>query len=178
MKEKLYSISHVQQMINISPAELQKLIRKNAKLLHLVREDSGSGKKEVFLDEDSLQKLIFIRQLENGTKLSDMAICEMIRTPEIGRMKATASNEEEFYARLMATIEAVSAEAGQLKSRLQGLMIKYDHVIKQLNVSQARNITLEKEIGILRNREAALMGHLRQSAENFDEDDLAECQVN
>lgn len=49
-------------------------------------------------------------------------------------------------------------------------MIKHEHLVKMLNVSQAKNITLEKEIGILRNRQAALMGQLRQNAENSDED--------
>ena len=53
MKEKRYSISHVQQMINISPAELQKMLKKNARVLHLFKEEKENGKKEVFLDEES-----------------------------------------------------------------------------------------------------------------------------
>lgn len=178
MKEKRYSISHVQQMIDISPAELQKLIKKNATALNVSREDLGNGKKEICLDEESLQRLIFIKQLEKGGQLSDLAVCEMIKVPQISKKKAGVSKEEEFYSRLLNSIEAVSTEADQLKSQLHGLMIKYDHVIKQLNVAQARNITFEKEIGTLRNREAALMGHLRQSAENFGEDELDNQLVN
>lgn len=172
MKEKRYSISHVQQMINISPAELQKMLKKNARVLHLFKEEKENGKKEVFLDEESLQKLIFIKQLENGARLSESEVCEVIRVPEVESLEACASTERQTCDRLMRTLESVSEEAEELKRKLHGLMIKHDHLIKQLNVSQAKNITLEKEIGTLRNREAALMGQLRQNAENFHEEEL------
>ena len=170
MKEKRYTIANVQQMINISPAELQKIIRKNANALTLFREDIGNGKKEVCIDEESLQKLIFIRQLGNGAKLSEQEVCGMIRVPELASMQTCASTEKETVARLLKTLEKVSVEAVELKSQLDGLLIKHDHLIKMLNVSQAKNITLEKEIGILRNRQAALMGQLRQNAENTEEE--------
>ncbi len=172
MKEKRYSISHVQQMINISPAELQKMLKKNARVLHLFKEEKENGKKEVFLDEESLQKLIFIKQLENGARLSESEVCEVIRVPEVESLEACASTERQTCDRLMRTLESVSEEAEELKSKLHGLMIKHDHLIKELNISQAKNITLEKEIGTLRNREAALMGQLRQNAENFHEEEL------
>ena len=148
MKEKRYSISHVQQMIDISPAELQKLIKKNSTVLNLSREDLGNGKKEFYLDEESLQRLLFIKQLEKkGSRLSDLAVCEMIKVPQPGTKKAVASNEETFYRRLLVSIEAASTEAAQLKTTLQGLMLKYDHVIKQLNIAQAKNITFENFFG-------------------------------
>ena len=177
MKEKRYSIASVQQMINISPAELQMMIRKNAAVLTVFKEDLGNGKKEICIDEESLQRLIFIRQLGSGSKLSDKEVCGVIRVPELNSLKTCANTEKETITRLLKTIENVSSEALQLKARLDGLLIKHDHLIKMLNVSQAKNITLEKEIGILRNRQAALMGQLRQNAENFD-DELEVRQVN
>lgn len=170
MKEKRYSIANVQQMINVSPDELQKIIRKNANALTLFREDLGNGKKEVCIDEDSLQKLIFFRQLESGARLSGKEACGVIRVPDLNSLKTCAGTEKETVARLLKTLEKVSAEAVQLKSQLDGLLIKHDHLIKMLNVSQAKNITLEKEIGILRNRQAALMGQIRQNAENTEEE--------
>ncbi len=170
MKEKRYSISNVQQMINISPAELQKMLRRNANLLTVFKEDLGNGKPEICIDEESLQKLIFIRQLGSGSKLTGKEACEMIRVPELNSLKTCASSEKEVVARLQKILESVSAEASDLKNQLDGLLIKHEHLVKMLNVSQAKNITLEKEIGILRNRQAALMGQLRQNAENSDED--------
>ena len=143
MKEKRYSISHVQQMINISPAELQKMLKKNARVLHLFKEEKENGKKEVFLDEESLQKLIFIKQLETGAQLNGSEVCEMIRVPEVESLKTCASTERQTCDRLMHS-ESVSGEAEELKRKLHGLMIKHDHLIKQLNVSQARNITRKK----------------------------------
>ena len=93
MKEKLYSINHVQEMIDISPADLQKMLKKNAKVLHLIREDRGNGRKEVFIDEESLQKLIFIRQLENGAPVTDSAVCEMIKVPELNSLKTSSKKK-------------------------------------------------------------------------------------
>jgi len=169
MKEKLYSINHVQEMIDISPAELQKMLKKNARVLHLVREDRGNGKKEVFIDEESLQKLIFIRQLENGAPVTDNAVCEIIKVPELNSLKTCSKTQKALFERLTSTLDALFSETNFLKAQLQGLTVKHDHLIKQLNVVQAKNIVLEREVGILRNREAALMGQLRQNAENDDE---------
>ncbi|NCB38841.1 MAG: hypothetical protein EOM80_08735 [Erysipelotrichia bacterium] len=177
MKEKRYPIEHVQKMIDISPAELQKMIRKNARVLHLHKEDIGDGKKEVYLDEESFHRLLFIKQLERGGGINGMAACELIKTPR-PRYAEPEDQTKKFYTKLISSLEAVSAETTLLKTQLQNLMIKYDHVIKQLNISQAKNICLEKEIGTLRNREAALMGHLRQSAENRADEELDENLVN
>lgn len=177
MKEKKYSIDHIQNIIDISPAELQKLIKKNSRHLNLIKEERENGKKETFLDEESLQRLLFITQLEKGGDFSRQAACAQIRTPEItGAVEVNA--QDVLYNRMNMTLSAVTAEAGLLQNQLTSLMIKYDHLIKELNLAKAKNIIQEKEISTLRNREAALMGHLRQNAENCDQDDLESLLVN
>jgi hypothetical protein len=166
MKDKRYSIDQIQKIIDISPAEIQKLIRQNSSYLNVAREDGGNGKKEVFLDEVSFRRLLFISQLEKGGALSSVAACELIKTPELDDV---ADLPENACNRLLAAFEAVTAETETLQLQLRALMLKYDHLIKELNISQAKNITLEKELSTLRNRELALMSHLRQSAENDEE---------
>ncbi len=174
MKEKKYSIDQIQKIIDISPGEIQKLIRKNSQHLNVAREDRGSGKKEVYLDELSFHRLLFISQLEKGVSLNADAACELIKIPSL---ETGEGKEANTYTRLLTSFEAVSSEAETLQVQLRALMIKYDHLIKELNISQAKNMTLEKELGTLRNRELALMSHLRQSAEN-DEADLDDQLVN
>ena len=169
MKEKKYSIDQIQKIIDISPAEIQKLIRKTSQYLNVAREDGDSGKKEVFLDELSFRRLLFISQLEKGSALNADAVCELIKTPSFENESASGKPVE-AYSRLFSAFESVSAEAETLQVQLRALMIKYDHLIKELNISQAKNMTLEKELSTLRNRELALMSHLRQSAENEEED--------
>ncbi|PKL42147.1 MAG: hypothetical protein CVV41_15325 [Candidatus Riflebacteria bacterium HGW-Riflebacteria-1] len=169
MKDKKYSIDQIQKIIDISPAEIQKLIRKNSQYLNVAREVSGSGKKEVFLDELSFRRLLFISQLEKGGTLNSNAVCELIKTPDLETGVAEAKPVAE-YSRLFSAFESMSAEAETLQVQLHALMIKYDHLIKELNITQAKNMSLEKELGTLRNRELALMSHLRQSAENEEED--------
>jgi hypothetical protein len=173
MKEKRYSIDQIQKIIDISPSEIQKLIRQNSHYLNVDREDRGNGKKEVFLDEVSFRRLLFISQLEKGGSLSSIAACELIRTPELKDVDQPANACE----RLLTAFDAVSAEAETLQVQLRALMVKYDHLVKELNISQAKNMTIEKELSTLRNRELALMSHLRQSAEN-DEEDLDDQLVN
>ncbi|NLF98034.1 MAG: hypothetical protein GX569_14980 [Candidatus Riflebacteria bacterium] len=173
MKEKRYSIDQIQKIIDISPSEIQKLIRQNSHYLNVDREDRGNGKKEVFLDEVSFRRLLFISQLEKGGTLSSFAACELIKTPEL----KDVDQPENACERLLTAFDAVSAEAETLQVQLRALMLKYDHLVKELNISQAKNMTLEKELSTLRNRELALMSHLRQSAEN-DEEDLDDQLVN
>jgi len=167
MKDKRYSIDQIQKIIDISPSEIQKLIRQNSHYLNVARDERGNGNNEVFLDEVSFRRLLFISQLEKGGTLSSVAACELIRTPELDN---AADQPENACERLLTAFEAVSAEAETLQVQLRALMLKYDHLIKELNISQAKNITLEKELSTLRNRELALMSHLRQSAENEEED--------
>lgn len=172
MKEKKYSIDHIQTIIDISPTELRKLLKKNSRHLNLIKEEKENGKCEIFLDEESLQRLLFIKQLERGGEFSQNAACELIKTPDIQASTTEEAKEVTIYNRLNLTLNAVTAEAGLLQKQVQSLMIKYDHLIKELNLAKAKNILMQKEISTLRNREAALMGHLRQSAENLDQEDL------
>lgn len=174
MKERKYSIDQIQKLIDISPAEIQKLIKKNSQYLKVEREDGADGKKEVFLDELSFRRLLFISQLEKGGSLTSIAACELIKTPLLNEPTQNSSSACE---RLMNAFDAVSGEVETLQLQLRALMLKYDHLIKELNLAQAKNITLKKELSTLRNRELALMSHLRQNAEN-DEEDVDDQLVN
>lgn len=174
MKEKRYSIDQIQKIIDISPSEIQKLIRQNSNYLNVAREDHGNGKKEVFLDEVSFRRLLFISQLEKGGALNSVAACAIIKTPELDEV----TEPEDACRKLFTAFAAVSSEAETLQLQLRALVVKYDHLIKELNISQAKNITLEKELSTLRNRELALMSHLRQSAEENAGEDLDDQLVN
>lgn len=171
MKEKRYSIETVQTIIDIAPNELQKLIKKNSRYLNIIREETAEGRKEIFFDEESLKRLMFLKQLELGGDVSRGAVVEMVKTPRMAADKHKKAQEDPL-ARVCKSLEAVSVEATCLQKQMHELIVKHDHVLKELNLVRAKNILLEKEIGILRNREAALMGQLRQNAENYDEDDL------
>ncbi len=173
MSEKKYSIEHVQTIVDLGPSELQKLIKKNSRHLNIIRENNKDGKKEMFLDEKSLQKLLFIARLSRSDNKPnvDSALAQL-KEPAL-RLKGVSDDvEEDFVTKMNRVFDAVTNEAGSLQQNLDQLLIKYDHLIKELNLARAKNIILEKEISTLRNREAHLMGQLRQDAENLDEDDL------
>lgn len=173
MKEKRYSISQIQQIIDISPNDLQKLIRKNSARLQVKTLHLPDGSQESFLDEESFKKLIFIKQLETGIKLSVDEVCELMKEKKIMAAEETLDDNlaNAEYARFDRCIESVEEEVKLLRTRLTRMVIKYDHCIKELNFSRSRNIGLENELKKYKNREAALMGELRKSAEeNLDEE--------
>lgn len=171
MKEKRYSISQIQKIIDISPNDLQKLIRKNSSRLQMMTCDMPDGRKEKFLDEESFKKLIFIKQLETGIKLSVEEVCELIREKEFvdDNDSERAGSKEDHYASFDRCIDSVEEEVKRLRTQLTRMVIKYDHCIKELNLSRAKIISMENEIEKFKNRQAALMGELRKSAqENAD----------
>lgn len=179
MKDKVYSIAQIQKIIDISPNELKKLIRKNSSKIKISTRDLPDGSKETFLDEESFKKLVFIKQLENGLTLSVDEVCEMIHEKDLLHENDELIEEMVSpYDCFDRSLEAVEKEVTLLRSQLTRMVIKYDHCLKELNLSRSRNISFENEMSKLRNREAALMGQMRKDSSAFDYEEICETDLN
>ncbi len=179
MKEKRYSITEIQQIIDISPNDLQKLIRKNSSRIKLKTCDLPDGSKETFLDEDSFKKLLFIKQLEMGTKLSVDEVCAMIREKKIKQEDEEDKSEKiSEISGLDLSLQSLEDQVDFLRRQLNHLIIRHDHCIKELNLSRSKGVVLENELKRMKNREAALMGQLRKFAAEHSEDEICVNEVN
>lgn len=178
MKEKRYSISQIQKIIDVSPNDLQKLIRKNSARLRVQTRALPDGSKEIFLDEESFKKLVFIKQLETGIKLSIDEVCELIREKKLGDDQESLSGKTDEISTFDSSLQAVENEVYQLRTQLTRMMVRYDHCLKELNLSRSKAIALEGEMNKLKNREAALMGQLRKFSADFYEEDLCRNELN
>ncbi len=178
MKEKRYSISQIQKIIDVSPNDLQKLIRKNSARLRVQTRAMPDGSKEIFLDEESFKKLVFIKQLETGIKLSIDEVCELIREKKLGDDQESLSGKTDEISTFDSSLQAVENEVYQLRTQLTRMMVRYDHCLKELNLSRSKAIALEGEMNKLKNREAALMGQLRKFSADFYEEDLCRNELN
>lgn len=178
MKEKRYSISQIQKIIDVSPNDLQKLIRKNSARLRVQTRALPDGSKEIFLDEESFKKLVFIKQLETGIKLSIDEVCELIREKKLGDDRESLPEKTDEISTFDSSLQAVENEVYQLRTQLTRMMVRYDHCLKELNLSRSKAMSLEGEMNKLKNREAALMGQLRKFSADFYEEDLCRNELN
>ena len=170
MKEKRYSISQIQQIIDISPNDLKKLIRKNSGRINLQTCEMPDGSKETYLDEESFKKLLFFKHLESGVKLSVDEVCELINEKKLKEDDEEVL-ESQLESRFDQCLRSVEEEVEQLRSQMTRMLIKYDHCLKELNISRSKNIVLENEMKKLKTREAGLMGQIRKfAAEHFEEE--------
>ncbi len=174
MEKKTYTISQIQKIMDENPVELQKLIRKNKKYLNIQVVIGKNGEKENLVDEESLKKLLFLRQLETGRNLTLDEAFEQMRLPELlPRVQKT-----NYYQKLNESIENMHHEVLELGAKLKTLTIKYCHAVNELGKNRAVNQSLKNEISILRNREAALMGQLQKNAEDQEEISVSRNLVN
>jgi hypothetical protein len=174
MEKKTYSISQIQKIMDENPVELQKLIRKNKKYLNIQVIEGKNGEKENLVDEESLKKLLFLRQLETGRNLTLDEAFEQMRLPDL----LPKPEETNYYQKLIASIESMHKEVLSLGAKLKTLTVKYSYAVNELGKNRAINQSLKNEISILRNREAALMGQLQKNAENQEETIVSRNLVN
>ncbi|GAB4276629.1 MAG: hypothetical protein Kow0029_18770 [Candidatus Rifleibacteriota bacterium] len=178
MKEKRYSIAQIQKIVGISPNELNKLLKCNAKRLKLTVIRNSDGSKETFLDEESFRKLLFIKQLEKGLHFSIDEICELVKEKIPGQEDEKEQAAKDPYGFFDRSLDAFESEVKLLRTQLTRLMIKYDHCLKELNISRSRNQCLENELRNLRNREAALMVQIRKDSTEFPPEEICEMELN
>jgi peptidoglycan hydrolase CwlO-like protein len=138
------------------------------------------GRKELYLDEDSFKKLLFLKQLETGKSLTINEACELIkeREPWEEDEEEIESFEPDPYSGFDRSLQAVEEEVMQLRTQLTRMVIKYDHCIKELNNSRSKNIQLENEMKKLRTREAALMGQIRKDSAEFFPEEIFDKDLN
>lgn len=173
MKQKKYPISTLPEIIKISASDLRKLLKKNSHCLKVSKDKAGS-----YLDEESFRRLIFIKQLDCGGSLSGEEICELMAEPQVANRKPVKKVEETVIDKVSRVLDDVAVEAQVLKDQLNTLAIKYDQALKELEHSRSKNMILQNKISTLQHRQVALMGHLRQSAEQLGEEDLESQLVN
>ncbi len=174
MKAKTYSVSQIQQILEICPNELLKIIRKNSSSLNVLTRSLKDGTSETYLDEESFKRIVFIRQLENGSRVSAEEVCEMLKE----RFPQKGDDCDKLRDHFAQTFAAVEQEVKKLRTQLTQMVIKYDHCIKELSLSQSKNISLENEIKRIKTREASLMGQMRKDATNGIYQELMETDLN
>jgi hypothetical protein len=171
MKEKHYSVSEIQKIIDLSPNELLKLIRKHSSKIKIFKIRHENGTKESFIDKESLKKIIFLRQLESGFKLNLEEVCELLDEQGPDKSKVQEFFEKtNFSDAFSKKFDEVEKEVIHLRAQLSQMITRYDYCLKQLSLNKAKNIALTQDIKRLKNREAALIDQFnRNSRDNPEE---------
>ena len=90
----------------------------------------------------------------------------------------TNSVDENTLELILCKISSAVCETERLSDNFNELKKRYIKVLRELNVANEVNRLLKKEIGNLRCREAALMGEIRRTSEDFSEEDIDERFLN
>ena len=88
------------------------------------------------------------------------------------------SVDEDTLELILCKISSAVCETERLNDNFNELKKRYIKALRELNVANEVNRILKKEIGNLRCREAALMGQLRKSSEEFGEEEIDERLLN
>ena len=90
----------------------------------------------------------------------------------------TNSVDENTLELILCKISSAVCETERLSDNFNELKKRYIKVLRELNVANEVNRLLKKEIGNLKCREAALMGEIRRTSEDFSEEDIDERFLN
>ncbi len=81
------------------------------------------------------------------------------------KKKEIFTNEETF----MKAFTELAAESEQLKENMQIVMAKYKRALEILTKLQRKNSDLEHKLGMMKAREAALIGHIKSNLVDYME---------
>lgn len=151
MENKKYSISQIQRLMEISPSELQSLIKENRKHIGVEFLEDADGVRMAYLDAESLKKLIFFKQLKNGCNVSSKEAFEQMNA------NYSLSNKEN---KINSMVNALEKEVANLNSKINTLISKYEYAIRELSYSRSVNITLNKRLNLMEARQIALLDQL------------------
>lgn len=170
MIRKKYLTSQIQRLMEISSTELQQLIKENRKHINLeITEDEG-GNRVAYIDSSSLKKLIFFKQLKNGSNLTIKEACEQMKVIDPLIEKET---------KVEGMFSAMEKEVELLNEKIQTLISKYEYVVNELSETRSTNISLNRKVNLLKAREIALIEELASDdVSKYDKLTIAQEMIN
>jgi len=172
MDQRRYSIKEVQKITQLSPTVLQDLLKKyrNHLTLEVV---TGPQGEEVFMDGNSLERLIFLKQLELRQKPTQAESVSQLLPAAAKNQTSANLSQAEVLGYFISALDMISKEVAALEESLQQLVLRYSHVVNDLNVARLENRELQREIEILKTRQNLIIGQMKRD-EIFNPDDSKE----
>ena len=174
MEKKKYTFDEVQKIARISPATLHELLQKNSDHIDVQVTKGSNGEEEFWLEQEALDRLLFIKQLRFSTPLSNEECVTQLTGPRTPGRKAPVPDLTEFMA---TALDKLAIEMKALKGILSSLLSRHQQVLRDLGRSQSENSHLNKEIEEMRQQQHSLLQELHKYVEtderpDIDEDDL------
>lgn len=170
MEQRKYSMKDVQRMIQLSPYVLQDLLKKYPQHIQ-IEVVKGPDGEEVYMDHASLERLMFLKQLElNQTPTHDELLSQLI-DPNLSSNSEPAPTDDTLKI-LEGSLELLSSEVTKMGDTLQQILGRYGHVLRDLSACRTENRQLQKEVESLRSRQNLIIGQITKAEpDSIPEDD-------
>lgn len=178
--EKRYSIKDIQRLTRLSPTTIKEFLTTYRD--HLLGEGSpgepsprepspGAAAGDVSLDQQGLERLLFIKQLSLQMRLGQEEIAQQLRTllprelPRRAAVEATTGanpgDGEEPAAWLTRVFSELGEEGRGLGLTVQDLLNRYTQLLKDLHEARAENRNLRCELAQVKRTQSSLVAELR-----------------
>lgn len=162
MEKKRYSLQEIQKMAQLSPAALQELMQKNRDHLKVEVSTGPRGEEEVWLDQEAVDRLLFLKQLVLPTPLGKEEYQTQVRGPSRSRDKLPPVEVSDL---MIAALDRLARDMRTLKGILGDLLTRHQQILRDLGRSQMENSHLHREVEAMRQRQQALVQELQKYVE-------------
>ena len=161
MEKRRYSIQDIQHITQLSPTALQDFISRFRKYFSIETEESPEGPK-VYFDQVSLERLMFIKNLENNQSANkEEALCQ-IKTPE---RKSEKTDKKSLAGIMVNFLDSLTVEIKNIESNMNQILFRYVQVLKDLNHCRSENRQMRKELDLVKRRQDKILLQLRDTDE-------------
>jgi len=157
MEQRKYSIREIQRISQLSPATLQDLMQKNSACFNLEVVKLPSGEEEVYLDQLSFERLMFLKRLQLHEAGTEEETLEQLRGTSLNFIQ----DEDGESFSLDSSLDAIALEMRELKSSFKDVALKYKELNRELNHARVENARLATENAALKARQQNLLNGLR-----------------
>lgn len=163
MEKRRYSIQDIQRMTQLSPNTLQDLLQRYRQ--HFAIEViQGSEGEQLFMDQASLERLMFIKQLElrqSPTQEETINQIGEMAPRALPAMKSllgeTPTPAGSKMNSLLGLLDRLGNEIHGVEGSLRTLLLRYSQVLRELSVSREENRQLRREVDQMKQRQQALI---------------------
>ncbi|MBI3038342.1 hypothetical protein HYY75_04710 [bacterium] len=157
MVQRRYSIKEIQRITQLSPATLKDLLKRYQNQINIEIVEGAEGS-EIFLDHPAFERLIFIKQLEFHDHLSYEAIVNQLKAPISSNESKQAVLE---FEKINKTLDVLSIETKKLGKNMRDLLLRYNQVLRDLNLYKAENRHMKAELTCVRKELDCMMDRIR-----------------
>lgn len=163
MEKRRYSIQDIQRMTQLSPNTLQDLLQRYRQHFAIEVVHGNEGE-QLFMDQASLERLMFIKQLElrqtltteeTISQIGDSAPRTLPAMKNLGPDAPTPSGSK--LNSLLSLLDRLGNEIHGVEGSLRTLLLRYSQVLRELNVSREENRQLRREVDQLKQRQQMLI---------------------